>query len=73
MMKIVHSCSLPEFAAIFDKDPENDPGGYIKDKFMDMRLNMFEYLCQLDTGNQRALFDFAAKKQIVYALKRNPR
>lgn len=70
LLKVLHCMSLDEFCDMFERNIECDPGDYISGKYLDMKNDMFEWLCQLDSGNQRLVFDYAAKKAEWSALKR---
>jgi len=70
LMKVIHCMGIDEFFDMMDRDIDNDPGDYMKDKFNDMKHDIFRWLCSLDNVNQTHVFDCAAKKAEWYALKR---
>lgn len=70
LLKILHCMSQRDFFEMFDRELDNDPGRYLEDKYLLMKKDMFRWLCELDSGNQRLVFDYAAKKYEWYVLKR---
>lgn len=70
MMKVLNCLSFGEFCDMFDRDQDNDPGGYMNEKYHIMRSNFLRWLCDLDSGNRRLVFDYAAKKLEWYELRR---
>ena len=69
LLKILHCLSLAEFYDMMDRDADQDPGDYVLGKFKHMSRDIFEWLCELDSSNQRRVFEYAEKKQIIYALR----
>lgn len=70
LTKVLNCLSFDEFCDMFGRDPENDPGDYMIGKYQIMRENFLRWLCDLDAGNRTLVFDYAAKKYELYALKR---
>ncbi len=76
LMKILHCLSFDEFSEMYNSDHDGDPFAvhrqeYLSDKFDAMKQDLFHWLCELDSINQNKVFDYASKKAIIYALKRN--
>lgn len=70
LMKILNCLSFDSFCEMMDRDPKDDPGEYASDKYSIMRKDFLQWLCELDSGNQVRVFDYAEKKQIWHELKR---
>jgi len=73
LLKVLHCLSFDQFAEMMGRNVEDDDhnfDGYLTDKFANLKNDVFRWLCELDSGNQRRVFDYAAKKAEWYALKR---
>ena len=71
LMKVMHCMSRDDFFEMMGRNPDcGDPGGYMSDKFNEMKANMFNWLCGLDPLNQHLVFEYAEKKAIWSTLKR---
>lgn len=75
LQKIIHCLSFDEFSEMYNSGHDGDPRlshrqEYLSDKFDAMKRDLFHWVCELDSINQRKVFDFAAKKAIIYALKK---
>lgn len=71
LLKVLHCLSFDEFKEMMGRAiDDSDPGGYLTDKFATMKNDVFRWLCELDSGNQRRAFEFAEKKAMWQKLKR---
>jgi hypothetical protein len=83
MMKVIHCLSQDDFHLMMEPElhktfpsikavQSTGVESYLNGKFMEMKQNMFTWLCSLDPTNQVKVFEFASKKLMWSKLnKRN--
>jgi len=69
IMKVFYCMGFEEFFQMYGRDIDDDPGEYLADKFGYMKKDIFKWLCELDKETINMVFDYAAKKVVIYKLK----
>ena len=63
LSKIIYCLNLDQFTEMMGREGiDHDADPYILDKFTLMKKDLFRWLCELDSGNQSLVFDYAAKR-----------
>jgi hypothetical protein len=67
LQKIIYNLSLEDYYGLFESQSIN---GYEAEKYKEMKIDMFAWMCSLSPSEINEVFDYAAKKQTFYLLGR---